>query len=121
MTVTLNDGTKLNAIQVNGGGRYFQNMQRDTLEFVFSKEEYAFDTLDAYFADENKTQKITLSDGDNSYVHDGYVLRVSMQKAPVVIVPETVKSAQVTEERISVTMAQESYIERQLKALGIAL
>lgn len=37
MQIKLNDGTILEAIQVLGGSRFYQNAQRDCLEFVFDE------------------------------------------------------------------------------------
>jgi len=119
MLVRLNDGTELNTIVVNGQTRFFQNAQRDSLEFVFKKDEYPFDTLDGYFADRDKTRKITIIEpgAGAEYIYDDYVLRVSMVMSPVVIEPATSTTPEVTEERISVIMAQQTYIEKLIEQL----
>ena len=123
MQIKFADETTLDCIQVNGKTQYYQGATRDTLEFVFAKAA-GFDALDAAFADEAKTANITITndtDPDNpeSWVYDSYTLRMSMRMEPVVITPGTSDAPAVTEERITVVMAQLTYIERQLKALGI--
>lgn len=123
MQIKFADETTLDCIQVNGKTQYYQGATRDTLEFVFAKSA-GFDALDVAFADETKTASVTIindTDPDNPEitVHDGYTLRMSMRMEPVVITPGTSDAPAVTEERITVVMAQLTYIERQLKALGI--
>ena len=123
MQIKFADDTTLECIQVNGRKQYYQGAERYTLEFVFAKSA-GFDALDAAFADEAKTASITIIndvDAENPEigVYDGYTLRMSMRMEPVVITPGTMEAPAVTEERIMVVMAQLTYIERQLKALGI--
>lgn len=118
MKIKFLDGLELNVIQVNGSRRYFQGAQRDSLEFVFEKGVYSFDDLDAYFADKNKTRKITLiDDTHNQYVYDDYVIRVSMSLTPVVVEPATSTTPEVTEERYSIVMAQQTYTEKLIEQL----
>lgn len=123
MQIKFADETAMDCIQVNGKTQYYQGATRDTLEFVFAKSA-GFDALDAAFADEAKTASITIIndvDAENPEigVYDSYTLRMSMRMEPVVITPGTMEAPAVTEERIMVVMAQLTYIERQLKALGI--
>lgn len=123
MQIKFADETAMDCIQVNGKTQYYQGATRDTLEFVFAKAA-GFDALDAAFADEAKTASITIIndvDAENPEigVYDSYTLRMSMRMEPVVITPGTMEAPAVTEERIMVVMAQLTYIERQLKALGI--
>lgn len=123
MQIKFADETAMDCIQVNGRKQYYQGAERDTLEFVFAKSA-GFDALDAAFADEAKTASITIIndvDAENPEigVYDGYTLRMSMRMEPVVITPGTMEAPAVTEDRIMVVMAQLTYIERQLKALGI--
>ncbi len=131
-TIKLNDNTKLNVIMINGNKIYHQGQNRDCLEFVLKKGDYAFDELDKLFADSAKTGRITVigsemqtnEKGEQTetpvqYIYDNYSLRVSMEMKPVMITPATSTEAEVTEERIMITMAQLTYIEKQLKNLGI--
>jgi len=124
MKIKLNDGTELNIIQVNGSQRHFQGANRDSLEYVFKKDGYAFDSLDALFADKTKACKVTIVDDMDiespiTSVYDDYSLRISMSLQPVVITPATSEAQEVTEERISVVMGQLTYIEKQLSNLGL--
>lgn len=132
MKIKLKDNTELNVIQVNGGNVYYQNTNRDSLEFIFKKGDYLFDQLDTLFADSDKTSKITVigsemqsnEKGEQTetpvqYIYDNYSLRISMEMKPVIITPATSTEAEVTEERIMITMAQLTLIEKKLMELGM--
>lgn len=134
--IKLNDNTELNVIMINGKKVYHQGQNRDALEFVFNKGDYTFDELDALFADSNKTNKITVTgtemqttvneNGEEvqtetpvQYIYDNYSMRVNMEMKPVIIIPATSTEAEVTEERVMITMAQLTLIEKKLMDLGI--
>ncbi len=132
MKIKLNDNTELNVILVNGKSTYFQGANRDSLEFVFKKGDYPFDELDMLFSDEEKTKKIIIQDTATTtdsegnqfetpteHIYDNYSLRVNMEMKPVVITPETSTEPEVTEERVMVTMAQLTLIEKRLCELGL--
>ncbi|MHC1723033.1 MAG: hypothetical protein AB9836_07525 [Aminipila sp.] len=129
-SIKLNDNTELNVIQINGQSTYFQGANRDSLEFVFKKGDYPFDQLDSLFASTAKTSKITVTDTETTigadgkpvttqHVYDNYSLRISMEMKPVVITPATSTEAEVTEERVMVTMGQLTLIEKKLSDLGM--
>lgn len=128
--IKLNDNTELNVICINGKSTYFQGANRDSLEFVFKKGDYPFDQLDTLFANSAKTSKITIIDTETSIgadgkpiaslnVYDNYSLRISMEMKQVVITPATSTEAEVTEERVMVTMGQLTLIEKKLSDLGM--
>lgn len=114
--ITLNNGTTLEVVQVNGQTKYFQGANRDTLEFQFAKESTTFDNLDTLFANSDNTSKITIKNGADEFLNENYSLRVSMNLSAIVIAPATDTDPEVTEERYTVTMAQKTYAEMQLEA-----
>ncbi len=130
--IKLNDNTELNTIQINGKSVYHQGSNRDSLEFVFKKGDYPFDELDSLFADAEKSKKIIIQDSATTtdsegnqveslieHVHDNYSLRVNMEMKPVVVTSATPTEPEVTEERVMVTMAQLTLIEKKLSELGL--
>lgn len=121
MKVILNNGTELDAIVVNGASRHFQGASRDTLEFQFAKTTATFDQLDTLFGEPENTKRMMLQQGDKSYLHENYTLRVSMGLAPVTITPATDTEPEVTEERYSIVMAQKTYAELQQESLQEAV
>lgn len=118
MTIRLADGTELEALKVDGGKRYVQNAQRDVLTFWFAKGAVSFEALDAAFGSAERTGRITLAGEDGAEtLYEGYILRLSLALAPVVTTPETADAPAVTEERYSVEMAQETYMERLVRQI----
>lgn len=118
MRLTLNNGTELDIIIANGSSRYHQGENRDSLEFQLSKSiPQTFEELDELFSNPSNTSKITLSEGETSYIHDNYTLKVQMALIPVVITPATDTEPEITEERYSIIMAQKTYKEIQLESL----
>ena len=117
MKVILNNGTELDAIVVNGSSRHFQGANRDSLEFQFASNSVTFEQLDTLFAQENNTNRIALQNGEISYLHENYSLRVSMGFAPVVSAIATDTAPEIIENRFTVVMAQKTYKEIQSDAL----
>jgi hypothetical protein len=117
MKIILANGTELNPINVIGESTFIQGARRDTLRFVFpaSKDIVA---LDNAFTEES-CENITIVANDGSVaVHKAYTVRVSLTKAPVEVKSATAESEAVMEDRITVAMAQRTYIETQLRALN---
>ena len=121
--IILNDGTELIAEHgANARPCYFQGANRDSLEFVFSKNAYPFETLEAIFADKAKIKKITLEEirdpfSVSNFIYDDYLLRVSMSLVPVSVSPATSDAPEQFEERIFVVLARQTYMEKQLEAI----
>jgi hypothetical protein len=117
MQITLNNGATLDALVVNGSKRHFQGESRDSLEIQFAKEAVSFEQLDSLFGEPENTKRIILQQGDEMYLHENYILRVSLSLSPVVVTPATDTDPEVTEERYSVVMAQKTYKEMQIESL----
>lgn len=117
MQIKLNDGTILEAVQVNGGGRFYQNAQRDTLEIVFDTS-HSIDSLHAIFGDKSKTQSISLiNDQGETYVHNDYVIQVETKCENVTLEQETSDSPAITVQRIKAIIAQLTYTEKLIEQL----
>jgi len=116
MKIVLTNGTELNPILVTGAKRDVQGAMRDTLSFVFPASQ-SMEDLDALFSATN-CEKITIvEDEETSHIHNGYTVRAELKKATVVTSPATVETAAVTEERITVSMSQRTYVESQMASL----
>jgi len=119
MKIILANGTELNPIVVSGSQKYINGMTRDALTFVFS-EDASLDEINELFTDVNcETIKIYEGEGENEseYIHTGYVIRAELTKSPVVVKPATDETAEVVENRVSVSMALRTYTEKQLASL----
>lgn len=113
MKVTLSNGEVFNPILVTGASATIQGAKRDTLTFVFPATE-SMEALDKAFTD-TACESITIVDAKGAEnIYKAYVIRTKTEKSLVEVVPATPESAAVTEERISITMAQRTYLESQL-------
>lgn len=102
----------------NGRKIYHQSAERDSLEFVFEKGKYTVEELDQIFSNTELTKKIILKDGKEEFVHDDYRLKISI-KLEAVETQGNTNEQMVTEERVTVTMAQLTFIEKKLFELGV--
>lgn len=120
MKIILNNTNELSPIMVTGGPRLIQGSNRDVLSFVFpATEDMA--TLDEAFSAENCESITIIGDDGSEAIHKGYTIRVELSKAPVEVTPATAEAAAVYEDRITVSMAQRTYMESQLAAMQAAM
>ena len=116
MKVILSNGKELNPILVTGAHSYVQGANRDTLSFIFPADT-SLDELDGLFTAAN-CETIKLKETDtHEYIYNGYTIRTELKRAPVEITPATETEAAVYENRVTVSMAQRTYVESQLASL----
>lgn len=120
MKIKFSNGKELTPILVTGAHNYVQGLNRDTLTFVFPASE-SMEALDEAFSEIACESITVLDDSGNGGIYKFYTIRVKMEKTLVEVRPATTESEAVTEERISVSMAQRTYVETQLSALSILL
>lgn len=120
MKITLTNGTALNPIMVAGGQKFVQGQSRDTLNFIFPAS-VGMDALDAAFTAESCETITITEDSGVEHIHNGYTIRAELKKEMVEVTPATVDTEAVTEERITVSMSQRTYLETQLSAIQAAL
>ena len=119
MRIILGSDEQLHTLDIEGRQGYFQGANRATLEFQLSPDEYAFDQLAGLFGDGANTGQITVVDdtdpgNEKRYLYEGYTLRVSASLQPVALRSTITDGPVETEERICVTMAQTTLMERQV-------
>lgn len=119
MKIKLTDGTELRPLAVTGGPRYVQGQSRDTLNFIFPASE-SMEALDAAFSAANCETITIQEDSGAENIHKAYTVRAALNKEPVEVTPATAEAPAVYEERITVSMAQRTYIETQLAMLQAA-
>ena len=96
MKIKLTDGTELTPSAIIGGPRYVQG-QTANCETITIQE-----------------------DSGTENIHKAYTVRAALSKEPVEVTPATAEAPAVYEERITVSMAQRTYIETQLAILQAA-
>lgn len=114
MKITLKNGKELTPIAMRRRFEEVQGAKRRTVSFVFPESE-GMNTIDNAFT-ESACERISVvhENGNESWL-DGYTIRCSISKAPVSVSSE---SGPATEERITVTMAQRTYMETKLAELS---
>lgn len=113
--IILANKEELEIIQVNGASKFYQNANRDTLEFVF-EDSNSMDYLSAVFNKEN-TRQITIKNDEGEYVYNDYVVQISVTKENVVLALETSSAPEQVASRIKVTMGQQTYTEKLIEQL----
>ena len=116
MKIKLANGAELNPIVVTGAQTYVQGAKRDTLSFVFPASE-SLEALDRAFSASACESIAIIGDDGSEAIHKAYTIRARLEKAMVEVKPATAETEAVTEERITVAMAQRTYAESQLASL----
>lgn len=117
MKILLNDGTEKDVLMVTGGSRYVNGANRDCLNFIFD-ENTSMDELDALFTEQNcETIKIIGNDGSEA-VYNEYTVRSEIKQSFEVVENENPDATAQTVKRVTVSMGQRSYMEKQLALIA---
>ena len=120
MKVILANGTELEPILVTGERRIVQGASRDSLSFVFP-EDAGLDAMDALFTADNCESITIVESEDASYIHKGYTIRAELSLKAFEVAPETAETGALYENRITVAMAERTYVESQMAAMQAAI
>lgn len=115
MQIILANGTILEPIIVTGGPKFVNGANRDALTFVFPN--VSMNEIDAIFTEAN-CETINIINNGEEAIHKGYVIRVDISKKAVETAAATVDTPAVTEERVTITMAQRTYSETVLAQMA---
>jgi hypothetical protein len=125
MNIIFANGATLTALTITRAKRTVQGAIRDVLSFTFP-ENTSLDELEALFTPENCeniiiTEPVVIPENgtvyENRYQHFGYTIREGIRRETLLVSPESADSPAVYEERITVSMAQRTYMETQLASL----
>ncbi|WP_101698096.1 hypothetical protein [Clostridium minihomine] len=120
--IILAQGTVIDVAVVNGQSIYYQGVQRDSLEIQIAKDSISFDELDKLTADMANTDRLTLitleGDQKSQSVLEHYIIRTKLELKPITILSSNGESTDETIERYSVTLAQLTYQEQQVKQMA---
>ena len=120
MQIILTNGAILSPYMVTGGATHVQGASRDTLNFIFPATENMI-ALDEAFTEANCESITIIGNDDRESIHKAYTIRAKLEKTTVEVKAATAEASAVTEERITVSMAQRTYTETQLAALTALL
>ena len=119
MKIILSNGVELHPITAVGKHDFIKGASRDVLSFVFPPTA-SMDELDAIFTEEN-CETITVVEGENKHIHKAYTIRAELKRKPVEVAPATASTEAVYENRVTVAMAQRTYLESQMAAMQQAM
>lgn len=117
MLIKFKNNLELECLGVHGSNTLYQGVNRDALTFLFPADTNLPDLLDI-FTPEN-CEYITLINGDSQDVHENYTIRTS---AGIGFRNEVLRyNDNDTTEMAWVTMAQSTFMERQVLQLNALL
>ena len=120
MKIILTNGTELNPLVVTGGSRYVNGASRDCLNFIFD-ENTSMDEMDSIFNEENCETIIIEGDDGSRAIYREYVVKAEIKQSFEPISKETPDAQEQTVKRITVSMAQRSFMEKQMKQMEARL
>lgn len=120
MNIKLADNTVLTPLVVTGETRLVQGERRDTLNFIFPATEDMAE-LDAAFSAENCESITIVEDGGAENIHKAYTIRAELKKESVEVTPGNAETEAVFEDRITIAMAQRTYMETKLAEMEAAM
>lgn len=106
----------LNALETE---EYFNGASRRTLTFECEVGVISVDELNTLLSNEANTATITLTNGDVTNIYDDYVLKLKCGIENKLNSEETPEAQAVYEDRLVFKLGKRTYIEEQLKRLGL--
>lgn len=117
-TLIFKNGSTIDFIECYSRREYIQGTQREVLDFRFNPNKVSLNDVDKLFSTDECT-KLIIRDNESEFVYDNYNIRISISKQKFPLVDENGEKEE--KEQISVKIAQLTYIEMQLTALGIKI
>lgn len=121
MNIKFLNGTNFEYLAAFETEEFFNGAGRRTLTFECAVGAVSVDALNGVLSDENNTASITLTNAEEnvSNIYDGYVLKLKCGIESRLIQKETPDTAAVYEDRLIFKLGKRTYIEEQLKKLGL--
>ena len=119
MNIKFANGTNFEYLNALETEEYFNGASRRTLTFECEVGVISVDELNTVLSDEENTKSIELSNDDVMNIYDGYVLKCKCGIENKLINAETSEHAAVCEDRLVFKLGKRTYIEEQLKKLGL--
>ena len=119
MIIKFTDGTNFEYLNSVETEEYFNGSNRRTLTFEAAVGVVSVDALNTVMGDEANTAVIELSNGEVKNIYDGYVLKAKCGIENKLVAAETPDAPALYEDRIVFKLGKRTYIEEQLKRLGL--
>lgn len=119
MNIKFANGTNFEYLNALETEEYFNGASRRTLTFECAVGAISVDGLNTVLSSEENTQSIELSHGDIINIYDGYVLKCKCGIENKLIQAATSESPAIYEDRLIFKLGKRTYIEEQLRRLGL--
>lgn len=119
MNIKFLNGTDFEYLDAFETEEFYNGASRRTLTFECSVGAKGVDELNTLISNEKNTSTITLTNEDVANIYDGYVLKLKCGIENKLVQTETPESAAVYEDRLVFKLGKRTYIEEQLKKLGL--
>ena len=121
MKIRLSNGKEFEYLIAFETEEYFNGSSRRTLTFECDKNAVSVDELNSVLSNEDNLKDITLinEETDTFNIYDGYVLKLKCGIENKLITSETPDTQAVYEDRLIFKLGKRTYIEEQLKRLGL--
>ena len=119
MNIKFANGTNFEYLNALETEEYFNGASRRTLTFECEVGVISVDELNTVLSGEENTKSIELSGEDVMNIYDGYVLKCKCGVENRLVKEETAESPAVYEDRLVFKLGKRTYIEEQLKKLGL--
>ena len=121
MNIKFLNGTEFEYIDAVETEEYFNGSNRRTITFECKADAISIDTLNSVLNDEDNTKSITLENAEENVtnIYDGYVLKLKCGVENREVKSETPDMPAVYADRLVFKLGKRTYIEEQLKKLGV--
>ena len=121
MNINFANGTSFEYLEAFVNEEYYNGSNRRTLTFECMPNVISIDELNAVISNEANTQSIVLSNEEENItgIEDGYVLKLKCGIESRLVKAETPETPAVYEDRLIFKLGKRTYIEEQLKNLGL--
>ena len=119
MKIKFLNGTNFEYLNALEAEEFYNGASRRILSFECAVGVIGVDELNTLMSDEANTAKIELSNGEITNIYDGYVLKLECGIKNKLVAEETPDAPAVYEDRLVFKLGKRTYIEEQLKRLGL--
>lgn len=119
MNIKFTNGTEFKYMNALETEEYFNGASRRTLAFECEVGAISIDELNTLLSNEANIKSIELSNEDVTNIYDGYVLKLKCGIEKKLVKEETAENAAVYADRLVFKLGKRTYIEEQLRRLGL--
>lgn len=119
MNIEFANGTYFGYLDALATEERYNGASRRTLTFECAEDVISIDELNALLSDEANTKVITLTNGKEKNIYDGYVLKLEVGIRNRLVQAETPDTPAVYADRLVFKLGRRTFVEEQLARLGV--